>query len=233
MARSTAIVGTVVLRAELASKIARANRQSRATVRAAMLEHLRRARLRAIRRTCSARPSYALYAVLDFVVDNFFPIVREFREELQELEEEVFQDTFKRETISVVRKKELVTLRLAIAPIQDIANQLSRQYPRRVGDELVGISRTLRPRRCAGTTCTSPCASVVTAQRAQRRHRLQALINRPNACRFRPVALLTRRRGTSFPPHARTRPALGVSGTDGHVRQRTIAFAVLKRAGWL
>ena len=44
-------------------------------------------------------PSYSLYAVLDFIVDNFFPIVREFREELQELEEEVFQDTFKRETI--------------------------------------------------------------------------------------------------------------------------------------
>jgi magnesium transporter len=82
-------------------------------------------------------PSYSLYAVLDFIVDNFFPIVRDFREELQELEEEVFQDTFKRETIRRLYelKKDLVTLRLAIAPIQDILNQLIRQYPNLVRDE--------------------------------------------------------------------------------------------------
>ncbi|WP_300620756.1 magnesium and cobalt transport protein CorA [Dokdonella sp.] len=83
-------------------------------------------------------PSYSLYAVLDFIVDNFFPIVREFREELQELEEEVFEDTFKRETIRRLYdlKKELVSLRLAIAPIQDIVNQLVRQYPTLVRDEV-------------------------------------------------------------------------------------------------
>ena len=83
-------------------------------------------------------PSYSLYAVLDFIVDNFFPIVREFREDLQALEEEVFQDTFKRETIRRLYelKKELVSLRLAIAPIQDILNQLVRQYPGLIRDEV-------------------------------------------------------------------------------------------------
>jgi magnesium transporter len=83
-------------------------------------------------------PSYSLYAVLDFIVDNFFPIVREFREELQELEEAVFSDTFERETIRRLYelKKELVTLRLAIAPIQDILNQLIRQYPGLIRDEV-------------------------------------------------------------------------------------------------
>ncbi|MEO7433500.1 MAG: magnesium/cobalt transporter CorA [Dokdonella sp.] len=83
-------------------------------------------------------PSYSLYAVLDFIVDNFFPIVREFQEELQELEEEVFQETFKRETIKRLYqlKKELVNLRLAIAPIQDILNQLVRQYPTLIRDEV-------------------------------------------------------------------------------------------------
>ncbi len=99
----------------------------------------------AVRRGCeqdpeqlALGPSYPLYAVLDFIVDNFFPIVREFREELQELEEEVFEDTFKRETIRRLYdlKKELVTLRLAIAPIQDILNQLVRQYPTLIRDEV-------------------------------------------------------------------------------------------------
>ena len=83
-------------------------------------------------------PGYCVYSVLDFIVDNFFPIVREFREELQELEEEVFQEEFKRETIRRLYqlKKELVTLRLAIAPIQDILNQLIRQYGGLIRDEV-------------------------------------------------------------------------------------------------
>ena len=83
-------------------------------------------------------PSYGLYSVLDFIVDNFFPIVREFQQELQELEDEIFQDTFERETIRrlYALKKELVTLRLAVAPLQDILNQLIRQYPGLIRDEV-------------------------------------------------------------------------------------------------
>jgi magnesium transporter len=83
-------------------------------------------------------PSYGLYSVLDFIVDNFFPLVSAFREELQELEEEVFQETFQRGTIRRLYdlKKELVALRLAVAPLQDILNQLIRQYPVLVRDEV-------------------------------------------------------------------------------------------------
>ncbi|MCK9537867.1 magnesium and cobalt transport protein CorA [Dokdonella sp.] len=98
-----------------------------------------------VRRTCeqdpellALGPSYSLHAVLDFIVDNFFPIVGEFRQELQELEDEVFEETFKRETIRSLYdlKKELVTLRLAVAPIQDILNQLVRFYPNLIRDEV-------------------------------------------------------------------------------------------------
>lgn len=83
-------------------------------------------------------PSYGLYSVLDFIVDNFFPLVREFKEELQELEEEVFEESFKRATIRRLYdlKKELVTLRLAVAPLQDILNQLIRQYPGLIRDDV-------------------------------------------------------------------------------------------------
>ncbi len=73
-------------------------------------------------------PSYALYAVLDFVVDNFQPIVRAFQAELSALESAIFENEYKRDTIERLYelKKELVTLRLAIAPMQDILNQLIR-----------------------------------------------------------------------------------------------------------
>ncbi|HWU53395.1 magnesium/cobalt transporter CorA [Tahibacter sp. UC22_41] len=83
-------------------------------------------------------PSYGLYAVLDFIVDNFLPIVREFRSELQELEQDIFEDTFKRDTIRNLYelKKELVTLRLAVAPLQDILNQLMRFHPSLIRDDV-------------------------------------------------------------------------------------------------
>jgi magnesium transporter len=83
-------------------------------------------------------PSYALYAVLDFIVDNFMPIVSEFEQELESLEKDIFHDTFKRETIKRLYdlKRELVHLRLAVAPLQDILNQLVRFHGGLVHEEV-------------------------------------------------------------------------------------------------
>lgn len=83
-------------------------------------------------------PSYALYAVLDYIVDNFLPIVSTFKEELHELEKDIFEDTFKREVIErlYLLKRELVTLRLAVSPMQDILNQLTRFHGRLICDEV-------------------------------------------------------------------------------------------------
>ena len=83
-------------------------------------------------------PSYGLYSVLDFVVDNFFPIVREFRAELTELEQDIFRDEFKRDTLLRLYdlKKDLVEMRLAVAPLQDILNQLTRFHPGLIRDEV-------------------------------------------------------------------------------------------------
>jgi magnesium transporter len=83
-------------------------------------------------------PSYALYAVLDYVVDNFLPLVRSFQKELEELEEDIFEDEFKRRTLERLYelKKELVTLRLAVSPLQDILHQLARFHPGLIRDEV-------------------------------------------------------------------------------------------------
>ncbi len=83
-------------------------------------------------------PSYGLYGVLDFIVDNLLPIVRDFREELQELEQDIFAETFKRSTIRRLydMQHDLMTLRLAVAPMQDIISQLVRLHPQLIPDEL-------------------------------------------------------------------------------------------------
>lgn len=83
-------------------------------------------------------PSYGLYAVLDFIVDNFAPIASEFQEELRDLEKDIFSDTFRRETIQRLYelKRELVTMRLAVAPLQDILSQLVRLHPNLIKEEV-------------------------------------------------------------------------------------------------
>jgi magnesium transporter len=83
-------------------------------------------------------PAYALYAVLDFIVDNLLPIVRDFREELQQLEQDIFAETFKRSTVRRLydMQRDLMTLRLAVAPLQDIISQLVRLHPSLIPDDL-------------------------------------------------------------------------------------------------
>ncbi len=82
-------------------------------------------------------PSYGLYSILDFIVDNFQPLVSEFRAELAALESAIFEDEFNRETLERLYdlKKELVTLRLAVVPMQDILNQLMRFHSGLIREE--------------------------------------------------------------------------------------------------
>ena len=82
-------------------------------------------------------PSYGLYSVLDFIVDNFAPIASEFQVELRDLEHDIFSDTFKRETIQRLYelKRDLVAMRLAVSPLQDILGQLVRLHPALIREE--------------------------------------------------------------------------------------------------
>lgn len=73
-------------------------------------------------------PSYPLYAVLDAIVDNFLPIVDEFKQTLLALEKDVFSEDFRRETMVRLYdlKRELTYMRLAVTPLQDVLSQLVR-----------------------------------------------------------------------------------------------------------
>ena len=83
-------------------------------------------------------PSVALHAVLDFIVDNYQPIVGEFEEELDALEQDVFAEAYKRDTIARLYqlRKELTRMRLAVAPMQDILSQLIRAPAFGIPDEV-------------------------------------------------------------------------------------------------
>ncbi len=83
-------------------------------------------------------PSYPLYAMLDFIVDNYMPVISDFQSELNKLEKDIFAETYRRETIQQLYnlKQELTTLRLAVSPLQDILNQLQRFHPGLVHEDV-------------------------------------------------------------------------------------------------
>jgi magnesium transporter len=89
----------------------------------------------AVRAHCEKSPQrlalgmgYALYAVLDFIVDNYLTALSELRNQFSKIEEDIFESRVSRERLQRIYsiKRELVLLRDAAQPLVDICNELMR-----------------------------------------------------------------------------------------------------------
>ena len=92
-------------------------------------------RLNRVRKRCEAMPtqlakgpSFALYAIMDFIVDNYLPVLEDLQERFDSLEQAIFQQRPSRQTLEGLYdlKRELLQLHAAIAPLIDICNELMR-----------------------------------------------------------------------------------------------------------
>lgn len=83
-------------------------------------------------------PGYALYAVLDAIVDNYQPEVDSLKARFEALEDQILAENLDRESITRIYalKGQLVKLRDAVLPIADICKELVRQHDELVGKEL-------------------------------------------------------------------------------------------------
>ena len=83
-------------------------------------------------------PGFALYSIIDFVVDNYQPVAESLQARFEELELDMFEKSFDRETIADMYrlKGELIKLRNAVMPINDISSQLIRFHEDVVRKEL-------------------------------------------------------------------------------------------------
>ena len=81
---------------------------------------------------------FALYAVIDFIVDNYMPAVDGLRLRLDKLEEDIFRRRCTAQTLEQLYelKRELVNLRGAAAPIIDICNELMRYHDELIAKEI-------------------------------------------------------------------------------------------------
>jgi len=73
-------------------------------------------------------PGFALYAVMDAIVDQYFPVIDKLEEELGSLEEKIFHERFRRETTAKIYKlkRKLLEVKRAVSPLIDICNRLMR-----------------------------------------------------------------------------------------------------------
>lgn len=88
-----------------------------------------------IRANCENQPQrlalgtgYALYALLDAIVDNYLLALTELHSQFNQIEADIFDDTISTETLQRIYsiKRELMLLRDAARPLVDICNDLMR-----------------------------------------------------------------------------------------------------------
>jgi magnesium transporter len=132
-------------------------------------------------------PGYVLYSLMDFVVDQFFPVVDELEEQLERLEEEIFGSTFNRETTGRIYhlKRNLLALKRAVSPLIDVCNRLSRfdtatipedtrPYFRDVYDHAVRINDMVDNTRELLTTALEANLSLISVSQNEDTKRLAA-----------------------------------------------------------
>jgi magnesium transporter len=103
---------------------------------------------------------FALYALMDFIVDQYFPVVDEMEQELSAIEEKVFKEKPSRETTEQIYqlKRELLEVKRAVAPLIEVCNRLmrfdinciseeTRPYFRDVYDHVVRINEMVENTR--------------------------------------------------------------------------------------
>jgi magnesium transporter len=87
-----------------------------------------RARCEATPHLLRKGPGFALYALMDSIVDQYFPVVDALEEKLEALEEKIFEQEASRETTAEIYrlKRELLEVKRAVSPVIDICNRLMR-----------------------------------------------------------------------------------------------------------
>jgi magnesium transporter len=120
-------------------------------------------------------PGFALYAVMDSIVDGYFPVIQALELELENLEERIFAEKPSRETTRQIYdlKRQLVDVKRAISPLIDICTRLmrfdlelipedTRPYFRDVYDHVIRINEMVDSSREILTTALEANFSLIS-----------------------------------------------------------------------
>jgi magnesium transporter len=130
-------------------------------------------------------PGFVFYALMDFIVDQYFPLVDAFEERLEELEDNIFRQTLTRETTERIYqlKRNLLEVKRAVAPLVDMCNRLvrtdsalipddARVYFRDVYDHAIRINEMIDTLRELLTTALEANLSLISVSQNEAMKRL-------------------------------------------------------------
>jgi magnesium transporter len=132
-------------------------------------------------------PAYVLYALLDTVVDRYFPVVGAVADEIDELEQRILSGQTSRAHIEAMygMKRKLMTLKHAVHPLLEVTGKLHggrvppicaglQDYFRDVQDHLTRINQSIDDLRDTIATAVSVNLSLLTIQENEVTKRLAA-----------------------------------------------------------
>jgi magnesium transporter len=144
-----------------------------------------RARCESTPALLSQGPGFVLYALMDFIVDQYFPIVDGLEDELEGLEGEIFGEAFSRETTTRIYqlKRDLLELKRAASPLVDVCNRLTRYdadlipedtrpYFRDIYDHVIRINEMVDMLRELLTTALEANLSLISVSQNEAMKRL-------------------------------------------------------------
>ncbi len=147
-----------------------------------------------VRKRCEQEPellrhgsAYVLYALMDAVVDRYFPVLDAIETELEQVEDRIFAKQTERASIEALYciKQKLTTLKHATEPLLEAMGRLHggrvpqlcaglQEYFRDVSDHLVRLNQSIESSRDMVTTAVSASLSLITLQENEVTKRLAA-----------------------------------------------------------
>lgn len=148
----------------------------------------------AVRARCEREPEllqqgagFVLYAIIDAIVDRYFPVIDELELELERIEARMFGNASGRENIEALYalKQQLMTLKHAVAPLLEAVSKLhggrvpkiciaTQEYYRDVYDHLVRINQSIDSLRDMVVTAMSVNLALITTSENETTKRLAA-----------------------------------------------------------
>jgi magnesium transporter len=130
---------------------------------------------------------YVLYALMDAVVDRYFPELEKLESELERIEEQIFSSNTPRANIEALYalKQKLLTIKHAVGPLLEGVSNLSgghvpmicqglQEYFRDIYDHLLRLNQTIDSVRDTVATAISVNLSMITLQEGETTKRLAA-----------------------------------------------------------
>lgn len=132
-------------------------------------------------------PAYVLYALMDAVVDRYFPVLDAISTELERVEQRIFATQTERASIEALYgiKQKLMTLKHATEPLLEAGGRLHggrvpqlchglQEYFRDISDHLVRLNQSIDSLRDMVSTAISVSLSLITLQENEVTKRLAA-----------------------------------------------------------